>query len=344
MATGCPFGTHRVVKPAGVMPQAAETLSNELPIYDNECLIDVQTLNIDAASFRQMSEAAGGVPEKIGERIMETVRARGKQHNPVTGSGGMLLGRVKQLGPEFPSRLGLSVGDEIATLVSLSLTPLHLDEIVAVHRETDQVDVKGHAILFASGVAVRLPSDIPRRTALAVLDVAGAPIQTARLVKPGMTVLVLGMGKAGLLCLAQARRSLGGTGVLLGVERSEESIAAIRQLGLVDDAAVADATQPLQVFRAVEKLTGGRLCDVVINTANVPGTEMACILCAREGGKVYFFNTAVRFTAAALGAEGVGKDVELLIGNGYANENAKHSLELVRREAGVRSLLEKKYA
>ena len=180
MATGCPFGTHRVVRPAGVMPQAAEKLSSELPIYDNECLIDVQTLNIDAASFRQMSEAAGGVPEKIGERIMETVRARGKQHNPVTGSGGMLLGRVKQLGPEFPDRLGLSVGDEVATLVSLSLSPLHLDAIVAVHRETDQVDVTGHAILFASGVAVTLPSDIPRRTALSARKLLRARFRSHR--------------------------------------------------------------------------------------------------------------------------------------------------------------------
>jgi len=325
------------------MPQAAEQLDSSLPIHDNECLIAVETLNIDAASFSQMDGEADGDPQKIAERIRETVRTRGKQHNPVTGSGGMLLGRVKEIGPAFPPRLGLRVGDEIATLVSLSLTPLHLEEITAVRRNTDQVDVRGHAVLFASGVAVALPADLPRRTALAVLDVAGAPIQTARLVRPGMTVMVVGLGKSGLLCLAQARRSLGGTGRLLGVERDPQNLAAIQRLGLIDDAVVADATRALEVYQQVERLTRGGLCDLVINTASVAGTEMACVLCTREAGKVYFFNMAVSFTAAALGAEGVGKDVELLIGNGYARDHASHALEFVRREPDVRAYLESKF-
>lgn len=69
----------------------------------------------------------------------------------------------------------LKVGDKIATLVSLSLTPLKIEEILEVRPEIDQVDIKGQAILFESGIYSVLPDDIPQNLALSVLDVAGAP-------------------------------------------------------------------------------------------------------------------------------------------------------------------------
>jgi L-erythro-3,5-diaminohexanoate dehydrogenase len=62
----------------------------------------------------------------------------------------MLLGKVKAVGKEFPNPV--PVGTRIATLVSLSLTPLKIDKIEAIHMDKDQVDIQGHAILFASGI------------------------------------------------------------------------------------------------------------------------------------------------------------------------------------------------
>ena len=66
-----------------------------------------------------------GISKKIEAHILDLVARRGKHHNPVTGSGGMLIGRVVEVGPRFPVReKPVQVGDRIATLVSLSLTPL----------------------------------------------------------------------------------------------------------------------------------------------------------------------------------------------------------------------------
>src|SRR5207302_84983 len=102
----------------------------------------------------------------------------------------------------------LAVGDRVATLVSLSLTPLRLDSIDEVDVARHQVAVKGQAVLFASGMAARLPTDLPESVALAALDVAGAAPQVVRLVRPGARVLILGCGgKSGLLCSAAARRA-----------------------------------------------------------------------------------------------------------------------------------------
>src|SRR3954471_19953872 len=121
---GDPFGSHRVLLPQGALPQPALRLDNDpARRFTTEIHVAVETLNIDAASFRQMETASGGDEARIAELIQSTVRDRGKQHNPVTGSGGMLLGRVAWVGGEAVDR-SFAVGDRVATLASLSLTPL----------------------------------------------------------------------------------------------------------------------------------------------------------------------------------------------------------------------------
>ena len=332
------FGTHRVLSPEGALPQPAEKIDNTMEIYDNEILIDVETLNIDSASFTQIEDEAGGDEEKIGEKIIEIVSKRGKMHNPVTGSGGMLIGRVAAVGSELKDR-DLEVGDRIATLVSLSLTPLKLDRITEIRSEVDQVDVEGKAVLFESGIYAHLPEDMTDTLALAVLDVAGAAAQTARLVDPGDRVLIIGAGgKSGLLCLHEAKKRAGVTGQVLGMGHSDASTERIIETGLADEVLQADATEPLDVYQLVEDKTGGELVDVVINCVNIPSTEMASILACREGGMIYFFSMATSFTGAALGAEGVGKDVEMLIGNGYTRGHDLISLQILRENEKLREI------
>ena len=366
---GCPYGSHRVIEPEGVLPQAAWKVSNDTStLYDNEIMIDVEALNIDSASFRQMAEAAGGVAQapspaaypspfqgegaaathgvadRIAEMILKTVAERGKQHNPVTNSGGMLIGRVARIGPALLGRYDVAEGDDVATLVSLSLTPLRIDRIKAVHPEIDRVDIEGQAILFERTALVRLPADMPRTMALAILDVAGAAPQTHRLVKPGQAVLILGAGgKSGMLCAAAARQGLGPAGRVIGAGHSHRSTERIRGLGLCDVVLQVDAQRPLEVEAKAREATGGRMADLTINCTNAADTEMASILATREGGTVYFFNMATSFARAALGAEGIARDVTLVIGNGYAAGHAGFSLELVRRSPALRRVFEEMY-
>jgi L-erythro-3,5-diaminohexanoate dehydrogenase len=134
MKNGCQYGTHRVIEPKGVLPQTATKIDNNMDIYDNEILIDVKTLNVDSASFTQIEQQAGGDEAKIAEIMQGIVRERGKHQNPVTGSGGMLIGVIEKIGPALEGKTDLKVGDKIATLVSLSLTPLRIDKILKVKR------------------------------------------------------------------------------------------------------------------------------------------------------------------------------------------------------------------
>jgi L-erythro-3,5-diaminohexanoate dehydrogenase len=148
MKHGSPYGTHRVIEPLGVLPQGAWKIDNTMAIWDNEILIDVSALNIDAASFTQIKNEAGGDVSRVADIVRSIVAQRGKHHNPVTGSGGMLIGSVRAIGPALAGKIDLRVGDKIATLVSLSLTPLHIAEIIKIHLERDQIEIRGQAILF----------------------------------------------------------------------------------------------------------------------------------------------------------------------------------------------------
>jgi L-erythro-3,5-diaminohexanoate dehydrogenase len=181
-----PIGLHRVVRPVGVLPQAAEQLDNRPEIGADEVRVAVERLNLDAASYRQLF-TKHGTGEGVRAEVLEIIGRRGKMHNPVTGSGGMLIGVVEEVGPDSPlalKPLGLKVGDRVATLVSLTLTPLAIaDGLQHWDGLSEQVPCEGHAILFARSTAAVLPGDLDPGLALAVMDVCGAPALTARVVQ-----------------------------------------------------------------------------------------------------------------------------------------------------------------
>ena len=336
-------GLHRVLEPAGALPQAAQRLDDSPQIAPDEVRVAVQRLNLDAASFRQLATKHGGDGEAVRREVLEIVAARGKMQNPVTGSGGMLVGVVDEVGPDSP--LGLAVGDRVATLVSLSLTPLRItDGLASWDGRSEQVPAEGHAILFGRSIAAVLPDDLPGELAMAVLDVCGAPALTDRVVRgyDAPTVAVVGgAGKSGSLSLAAARRA--GASRTVGVVPFEEEADLLRESGLADAVAVADARDPVALAAAVEGALG-RAADVTVVCVDVPGCEHGAVLSTADRGTVIFFSMATSFSAAALGAEGLAADVTMLIGNGYVPGHAATALDLLRAEPGARRLFERRLA
>jgi L-erythro-3,5-diaminohexanoate dehydrogenase len=330
-----PVGLHRVVEPAGVLPQAAWRLDASPQIAPDEVRIAVERLNLDAASFHQLRTEHGD-GDAVRAAVLAIVDERGKMQNPVTGSGGMLIGTVDEVGPDSP--LGLKPGDRVATLVSLTLTPLRItDGLAGWDGRSEQVPAKGWAILFGRSIAAVLPDDLEAELALAVLDVCGAPALTERIVRryPSPTVAVLGgAGKSGSLSLAAAARAGART---VGVVPNEPERDRLTRAGIADHVALADARDPVVVSAAVVEALGGP-ADVTVVCVDVPGCEHGAILATAEGGTVIFFSMATSFPAAALGAEGLAADVTMLIGNGYLPGHADFALELFRAVPGVREL------
>jgi len=333
-------GLHRVLEPVGVLPQAAWRLDNRARIWPDEVRVRVERLNLDAASYRQLSTKHHGDGTAIRDEVLQIVRNRGKMHNPVTGSGGMLIGTVEEAGHASP--LGLRPGQRIATLVSLTLTPLSIsDHLENWNGRSEQVPCAGHAILFARSIAAPLPDGLDPELALAVLDVCGAPALTARVVRqtgrePSVAVLG-GAGKSGSLALAAARDA--GAGRTVGVVPHQTEADLLAATGLAGAVTIADARDPVAVAAAVTEALDGP-ADICVVCVDVPGCEHGAILATAQGGTVIFFSMATSFAAAALGAEGLAADVTMLVGNGYVPGHAQYALRLLRAEPGVRGLFE----
>jgi len=340
------IGLHRVLEPAGVLAQAAERLDASAELWPGEVRIRVARLNLDAASYRQLAESHAGDGDAVRAEVLDIVERRGKMHNPVTGSGGMLLGTVEEVGPQSP--LGLRVGDLVTTLVSLTLTPLVIEDgLRDWDGYSEQVPCQGHAILFRRSIAATIPADLPLPLALAVMDVCGAPALTARVVGQYVargaapTVTVIGAaGKSGSLSLAAAREA--GAARTIGVVPGQGEADLLAEADLADAVTLADARDPVALAAAVT--AAGGLADVCVVCVDVPGCEGGAILSTSEGGTVIFFSMATSFSAAALGAEGLAADVTMLIGNGYVPGHAATALDLLRSNAGVRQMFERRLA
>ena len=378
ITSSSPLGLHRVIEPPGVLPQAAWRLDASPAIARDEVRIRVDRLNLDAASYRQLREAYSADPDKIRRAVLDIITTRGKMQNPVTGSGGMLTGTVDEVDPASP--LGLTPGQRIATLVSLTLTPLQItDGLAHWDGQSEQIPCEGHAILFARSIAAVLPDDLSTELSLAVMDVCGAPALTSRVVKKaamvtdGAVVLVVGAaGKSGSLSAAAARQA--GAAKIIGVVPSEQEAALLRdpfatakdggaggmppasenrqsrprpaadrrapESPLVDAIVIADARDPVGLAEKVE--AAGGPADVTVVCVDVAGCEGGAILSTRQGGTVIFFSMATSFSAAALGAEGLAADVTMLVGNGYVPGHAAFALDLIRTTASVRQLFERR--
>jgi L-erythro-3,5-diaminohexanoate dehydrogenase len=362
--TTSPLGLHRVIEPPGVLPQAAWRLDPDPAIAPDEVRIRVDRLNLDAASYRQIRESYAGDPDKIRHAVLDIIATRGKMQNPVTGSGGMLTGTVEEAGPDSP--LGLTPGQRVATLVSLTLTPLTItDELAKWDGQSEQVPCEGHAILFARSIAAVLPDDLPTPLALAVMDVCGAPALTSRVVQRGSVVLIIGAaGKSGSLSAAAARQAgaskvigvvpteteaellrhptatqdAGAPGTAHGVRPRRETSLAAPESPLADEIVIADARDPVGLAEKVE--AAGGPADVTVVCVDVPGCEGGAILSTKQGGTVIFFSMATSFSAAALGAEGLAADVTMLVGNGYVPGHADFALDLIRSVPSVRRLFD----
>lgn len=348
-ATSDPTGLHRVLDDEVVLPQAAQRLDTRRELWADEVRIRVERLNLDAASFRQL-ERTHGDGDAVRRAVLDIVAARGKMQNPETGSGGMLVGTVEEVGPESP--LGLSVGDRVATLVSLTLTPLVIEDgLAAWDGAGEQVPCDGYAILFGRSIAAVVPQDLSPELSLSVMDVCGAPALTRRVVEEwsrlrpteeerrGPTVAVIGgAGKSGSLSLAAARDA--GAVRTIGVVPHEGEADLLRGAGLADAVAVADARDPIALRDAVTQ--GGGPADVTVVCVDVPGCEGGAILATADRGTVVFFSMATSFSAAALGAEGLAADVRMVVGNGYVPGHAAYALDLLRAHDGVRGLFERR--
>ena len=328
----CPFGSHRSIDPEGTLPHLAWKLDTSLPIFENELLIRMKTLNINAASFSQLRLDANDDPAQLVQKICSIVSMRGKMQNPITGSGGTLSGVVEEIGPCHPAFGILKPGDEICTLISLNLTPLVIEQVKSVDMYTGQLEVDGYGILFETGLYARIPPAIPAHVFLPIVTEAGSGYQANLLCRPGMVAMVVGAAeKVGLVSLFSLRQKLGSTGLLIAVTMRPEILPELQELDIIDRVLLVDDSNPLTACRQIQDALGNLPIDLIVDCNSLPGSEMLSILVIREQGTVYFANPAAHYSVAGLGAEGIGKEMNLLFYRGYIKSHVDFCTQLLRQ-------------
>jgi len=334
------YGIHRVLEPKSILPQPAWKLDNTMNLYDDEVLIEVITININSSSFRQICTEYENDIVKIKEMVLKIVELRGKLHNPITNTGGILFGKVKKIGTKYENLSNIKEGDYVIPLTSLSMIPLKIYKINHIDIKSSQLQVEGEAILFSSNILVKMEIDIKVEHLLTLMDEAGSCLQSYKVSKKGDKVLIMGAnGKIGLLCAFAVREKIGETGKIFGIVYSNESKTLLEKYNIFDKVYMCDATKPIEAYNVL-KLNENGLFDLTINCINTFGTEDFSILSVREKGTIYFSSLTINYNSACLTAEGIGKDITIIPYKGYVEGHANFTINIFRKYNKLRELID----
>jgi alcohol dehydrogenase len=137
------------------------------------------------------------------------------------------------------------------------------------------------AVPFADTFALRIPEGVGDEEAVLLTDILPTGyLGAARAdIRPGSTVVVVGLGPVGIMALECAR--LFGPARILAIDMVPERLARAERMGAEPiDARVAPGSQ--QVLAA----TGGRGAESVIEAIGADATVVDAISCAATGGTV----------------------------------------------------------
>lgn len=328
------LGIERSLDPPGALPHIARVLDAVTAPTDHEVAVDVETLAVDATSFGVIRERGQADPERMAALIASIVAEHGKLQNPWTGSGGVLMGRVEAVGADYVNP-DLPLGTLVVPLASLIAIPLALESVGPVDPSSPHVPVRGRAIVTGSMLCAPVPEDLARAVVLTALDVYPVASYVRELAALGSQVLVLGAGHAGLLALAVARETVGGAGSVSVVDVSSVALDRARAIDPTLTVLRADVTDPLAVTHGLAE-RGLAPAELTLLCTSVAGAEGTAILATERRGTVLFFSTATKFAAAALGADAVGSQAQLVIPNGLTDDRGEYALALLRRIAPLR--------
>ncbi|BCB91847.1 zinc-binding dehydrogenase [Phytohabitans suffuscus] len=149
------------------------------------------------------------------------------------------------------------------------------------HR-VDGVQAQYARLPFADLSTYRLPATVSDDAAVMLADILPTSYEVGVLnghVRPGDTVVVVGVGPIGLAAILTAR--LYSPSHIIAVDKAASRLQAAKQFGA--DIAVDANEDPLEVVRAV---TGGLGADVVMEAVGTPGSFETCTALVRPGGRV----------------------------------------------------------
>lgn len=328
------YGVKRVLEPQHVLSTSAWKVDNNREIYPNEMRVAVKKIQLEGTSFKQICIESNNNPERIKDRIIDIIIKRGKLHNPVTDTGGLLFGVVEKIGEEYDNKKGLKVGDEIICNASLAAIPLYLSRITKIDMAYSQIDAEGYAILFNEFPIVRRPEGVPLNLLLFAFNESGTMYNVSKYAKGKKNFLVVGSNLLTNSLYGVAIRKAAGPDariVCLLDNRSEVRLKG-RSIDLLLNNVFTEIYYGniLKPMECLERLKADGLFDLSVNCADIPGAETVNILATKSGGTVCFANLINNYNIALYLTEAVSRQLDIRCADGYLEEYDEFDIEVVQ--------------
>lgn len=330
------YGVDRVLEPKYVLSTSAWRVDNSREINPNEIRLSIKRLHIQGTSFKQICIEANNDPDRIKEKIQDIVIRRGKLHNPVTDTGGVVYGVVEAIGPLYKNKKSLSIGDEVICNASLAAIPLYISRITSIDPAYSQVEAEGHAILFDDFPVVKPPAGIPVNLLLYAYDESGTLYAVSEAAKGKSAFLVVGNNLLTNMLFGYVARKASPNAAIVCLfdERSDilfkgKSIDDLLKK-IFTDIHYMNILRPVECLK---KLNAKKLFDMSINCADIPGAETINILSTRYGGTVFFANLINNYNIALYITESVSRQLTIRCAEGFLEEYDEFDIGIVKELA-----------
>ena len=327
------FGQNRVLEPQYVLPTSAWKLDNSRKIEPFEMRVDIHKIHIEGTSFKQICLEANDNDERIKQKIMDIIIRRGKLHNPVTDTGGLFYGTVREIGAKYENPLILKLGDEVICNTSMASVPINVDRVISIDRAFGQVDVEGYAIIYDKIPVVKKTEDVHINLLLYALNESGTLLKVSNTAVGKRKFLVVGNNELTNLFYGYAIKKVAGDDaeIICLLDKKTESLLSGSSMdrlmdNVFSEVRMVDILKPLECMEEIQKKAP---FDLSVNCADIPGAETINILAARQGGTVVFANLINNYNIALYITEAISKQLDIRCADGFIAAYENFDIDIV---------------
>ena len=333
-------GVSRVLEPKGVLPVTAWKIDNSGTVRSGEIRIRLERVHIEWDNFNQICSHCGYDTTKIKARIMQIIGQRGKLHNPYTGSGGLFMGVIEEIGPQTDAG-GLKEGDRVFSLSSLTGVAMHLDCIDSIDFNYGQIECQGYVICFESTCIARYTGNTSPKYLLSAVDEEGNFIGVQQTIQKqnAERVAIIGDNPVTTLLYAQMLTDCYGKGTHVTAIMDRTSMGGLSEreltaafLPVIKKTCFVDLSMPIEAYEEVVKqLYDPRPMDAIINLEDICGSETVATLLVKDRGTIFYTSIKNNYNTGLLVADSLGKEIISYALDGYVKEAHHFAEELIEK-------------
>lgn len=331
------YGLERVISPPKVFPASAWQLDNSRELKSGEVRISIKRIHIEGTSFRQICQEASNDEKKIREIIKDIVMKRGKMHNPVTDTGGLLFGIIEEIAPDYQNTKGFRPGDEVICNTSLAGIPLYIEQITKVDKMYTQVEAEGYAIVLPGTPVIRKPQKLPIDLLLFAFNESGTLYKVSKEAENKTRFMVVGNNTMMNLLFGYTIRKAAGKDAEIYCILDEKTELELKggRIGELTEKVFTEVTSHnlLRPVECLRTLSNYQPMDMTVNCADIPGAETVNVIATKSGGTVIFANFISNYNIALYVTESISRDLKIKCADGYLEKYDEYDFEIVKELA-----------